>query len=105
MTPGVVSVEQVARVLHAPLPVIYGLQEHNMLPAGSVMQVALLRQYVLRLPWLKMLDMPMAESEVASKVSHQLSFPEYGPAACAMSGRRYVKLYRVLAYHWGLQVD
>lgn len=105
MTPGVISAEQVARVLHAPLPVIYGLQEHNMLPAGSVMQVGVLRQYVLRLPWLNMLDMPMSESEVASKVSHRLAFPEYGPAACAMSGRRYVKLYRVLAYHWGICVN
>lgn len=105
MTPGVISVEQVAAMLHAPLPVVRELQEHKMLPSGERVQVGLLQQCLVRLPWLRWLNVPMSESEVALRVSPQLHFPEYGLAARAMSGRRYVKLYRVLAYHWGLQVN
>ena len=102
MKPGWIRVEQVATMLHAPLSVIQGLQEHDMLPGGQVMPVGQLRAYIMHLPWLRMLDTPLSESEVYKIVSSQLSFPSFGPAATAMSGRRYVKLYRVLAHHWGI---
>lgn len=102
--PLTLSCAQTARLLDVPERFIPLLQAHGMLPSGrdGVVSERLLRARLARVPWLRLLGVPMSESEMRRLVDPRIRFGNrcQGLGVEPSRGHRLIRLWEVLERAW-----